>query len=182
MPGLRPAAQSLSLASPRESNQREGDPGACVPSLREGQPALLAVWAHCTTRTTHCVRSPRTGAMSQMTKRTTSCAAQPTALLGAGTGVGAGMRRAIASLGLGCPHPNPLPQGEGAMRAFAALGRYRRGVRSHSCRLSQPQGRAQRWPACEPACTPVPVPRSGAAWVGARSRALRRLTHCTCPR
>ena len=33
---VRPAAQSLSLVSPRESNQREGDPTVCVPfaSLR----------------------------------------------------------------------------------------------------------------------------------------------------
>ena len=30
---VRPAAQSLSLVSPRESNQREGDPGAPVPAL-----------------------------------------------------------------------------------------------------------------------------------------------------
>ena len=36
------AGDSLSLASPRESKQREGDPGACVPSLRYGQPAVLA--------------------------------------------------------------------------------------------------------------------------------------------
>ena len=30
---VRPTAQSLSLVSPRESNQREGDPGAPVPAL-----------------------------------------------------------------------------------------------------------------------------------------------------
>ena len=36
------AGNSLSLASPRESKQREGDPGACVPSLRCGQPAVLS--------------------------------------------------------------------------------------------------------------------------------------------
>jgi hypothetical protein len=40
------------------------------PSPRgSGSPAVLAAWAHCTTRTTHCVRSPRTGAMDQFTKR-----------------------------------------------------------------------------------------------------------------
>jgi hypothetical protein len=42
-----PGGNSLSLASPRESKQREGDPGACVPSLRYGQPAVLGpggVW------------------------------------------------------------------------------------------------------------------------------------------
>jgi hypothetical protein len=68
--GMRPAAQSLSFDSPKESNQRKGDPGPRVPTLRFGQPVLLAAQAHCTTRTTHCVRSPRTGAMSQSTMRT----------------------------------------------------------------------------------------------------------------
>ncbi len=58
------------------------------PSLRwrSGQPAVLAAWAHCTTRTTHCVRSARTSAMGQMTKREVPRAAQATALLGVGTG------------------------------------------------------------------------------------------------
>ena len=41
-PGLAPAGDSLSLASPRESKQREGDPMVWVPSLRYGQPAVLA--------------------------------------------------------------------------------------------------------------------------------------------
>lgn len=39
---MRPAAQLLSFASPKESNQRKGDPTVCVPSLRFGQPAVLA--------------------------------------------------------------------------------------------------------------------------------------------
>ena len=62
------------------------------PSLRwrSGQPAVLAAWAHCTTRTVHCVHSARTSAMSQMLKREVPRAAQSTALLGVGTGVGAG--------------------------------------------------------------------------------------------
>jgi hypothetical protein len=41
-PGLAPAGDSLSLASPRESKQREGDPMGWVPALRCGQPAVLA--------------------------------------------------------------------------------------------------------------------------------------------
>jgi hypothetical protein len=36
------AGDSLSFASPKESKPRKGDPGACVPSLRCGQPAVLA--------------------------------------------------------------------------------------------------------------------------------------------
>ena len=39
--GVRPAAASLSFASPKESKQRKGDPTVCVPPLRYGQPALL---------------------------------------------------------------------------------------------------------------------------------------------
>src|SRR5215203_3780709 len=36
-----PGCNSLSFASPKESKQRKGDPGSCVPSLRCGQPAVL---------------------------------------------------------------------------------------------------------------------------------------------
>jgi hypothetical protein len=36
-----PAGESLSFASPKESNQRKGDPTVCVPPLRCGQPAVL---------------------------------------------------------------------------------------------------------------------------------------------
>ena len=35
-------ATYCSFASPKESRQRKGDPGVCVPSLRFGQPAVLA--------------------------------------------------------------------------------------------------------------------------------------------
>ncbi|RCW63086.1 hypothetical protein DES41_1218 [Pseudorhodoferax soli] len=74
------------------------------PSLRwrSGQPAVLAAWAHCTTRTTHCVRSARTSAMSQLLKREVPRAAQSTALLGVGTGVGAG-----SHTGHRCARPCP---------------------------------------------------------------------------
>src|SRR5215216_552711 len=40
--GVVPAAESLSFASPKESNQRKGDPTGRVPPLRCGQPAVLA--------------------------------------------------------------------------------------------------------------------------------------------
>jgi hypothetical protein len=39
---VRPSAQSLSFASPKENDQRKGDPTVCVPALRFGQPAVLA--------------------------------------------------------------------------------------------------------------------------------------------
>jgi len=48
---MRPAAHSLSFASPKESKQRKGDPAVRVPSLRYGQPAVLA---HGVRRGTHC--------------------------------------------------------------------------------------------------------------------------------
>ena len=38
---IRPAADLLSFASPKESKQRKGDPTVCVPPLRCGQPAVL---------------------------------------------------------------------------------------------------------------------------------------------
>ena len=38
---IRPAADLLSFASPKESKQRKGDPTVCVPPLRYGQPAVL---------------------------------------------------------------------------------------------------------------------------------------------
>ena len=38
---VRPAAHSLSFASPKESKQRKGDPTVRVPPLRYGQPAML---------------------------------------------------------------------------------------------------------------------------------------------
>ncbi len=41
-PGLAPAGDLLSFASPKESKQRKGEPAVCVPSLRYGQPAVLA--------------------------------------------------------------------------------------------------------------------------------------------
>ena len=40
-PGLAPAGDLLSFASPKESKQRKGDPTVCVPALRFGQPAVL---------------------------------------------------------------------------------------------------------------------------------------------
>ena len=39
---VSPGGDSLSFASPKESKQRKGDPGVCVPTLRFGQPAVRA--------------------------------------------------------------------------------------------------------------------------------------------
>ena len=47
---VAPAGESLSFASPKERNQRKGDPTGCVPPLRYGQPAVLAIGVRCGTR------------------------------------------------------------------------------------------------------------------------------------
>ena len=41
-PGLAPAGEALFFVSPRKSTPKKGDPAACVPALRFGQPAVLA--------------------------------------------------------------------------------------------------------------------------------------------
>ncbi len=46
---MRPAAHSLSFASPKESKQRKGDPAVCDPSLRYGQPAVRGRGVRCET-------------------------------------------------------------------------------------------------------------------------------------
>jgi hypothetical protein len=48
--GSRPACESLSFGSPKERNQRKGDPTGCVPPLCSGQPAVLAGGVRCGTR------------------------------------------------------------------------------------------------------------------------------------
>ena len=54
--GSRPAGESLSFASPKERNQRKGDPAVRVPPLRCGQPAMLGQGVR---RRTHCaLRAP----------------------------------------------------------------------------------------------------------------------------
>ncbi len=63
-----PAGDSLFL-SRQEKEAKEGDPGPRVPPLRYGQPAVLTAWAHCTTRSVHCVLDAQTGAMSQLLMR-----------------------------------------------------------------------------------------------------------------
>ena len=78
---MRPAAQSLSFASPKERNQRKGDPAVCVPALRCGQPAVLA-----------------SGGVSQNSLRSDSC--EPlSASRCAPRRIQKGVGRAIAALG-----------------------------------------------------------------------------------
>jgi hypothetical protein len=114
---MRPAAQSLSFASPKESNQRKGEPRSPRPcasapgNLRcsvHGCIAQLAPFAALT--------QLKQSAMSQFTKREMLRATHGPALLGVRTGVGAGSGTFGPSLrsAWGCPHPCPLPRaGEG---------------------------------------------------------------------
>ena len=87
---VRPAAQSLSFVSPKESNQRKSDPTGCVPPLRCGQPAVLADGVRCGTRC-ELTRFAQTTAASQITKRVHPSVhplTPPAALLGASRGEG----------------------------------------------------------------------------------------------
>jgi hypothetical protein len=98
---LAPAGDSLFLVA-QEKEAKEGDPGPRVPSLREGQPAVLAAGAHRPTRTVH---SPRTGAMRQLTKRAMlarrPCHCAPRRGVRGGSGCHSGLRCARALL-FGC--------------------------------------------------------------------------------
>ena len=98
---VRPAAQSLSFVSPKESNQRKSDPTGCVPPLRCGQPAVLADGVRCGTRCA-LTRFAQTTAASQITKRVHPSVhplTPPAALLGASRGE-VKSPRAITALGL----------------------------------------------------------------------------------
>ena len=96
---VRPAAQSLSFASSKERNQRKDDPAVRVPSLRYGQPAVLA---HGVCRITHCALRAPFGQMRQVSSRSMGAATPMptpcTALLGTARREPA--IRAIAALGL----------------------------------------------------------------------------------
>ena len=74
-PGLGPAADLLSFASPKESRQRKGDPTCRVPSLRCGQPAMLGRGAVLRNSLRAWQRSVQTTAASQITKLRACCAA-----------------------------------------------------------------------------------------------------------
>ena len=65
-----PQATSFSCLAKKRKQKKATPVSATPPALRHpGQPALLAAWAHCTTRYVHFVHCARTGAMSQFTKR-----------------------------------------------------------------------------------------------------------------
>ncbi len=72
---VRPAAQSLSFASPKERNQRKGDPAGCDPSLRCGQPAPRR-WRGALQNSLRALRCAQTAAASQITKPLLPHAAQ----------------------------------------------------------------------------------------------------------
>ena len=96
---MRPAAHSLSFASPKESKQRKGDPKSATPSRCYG--ANLRHGACGVRRRTHCAlaRSVQTTAASQSTKRVHPAVHAPPRkhrAAGAATGV---LMRAIAALG-----------------------------------------------------------------------------------
>ena len=162
---VRPAAYSLSFASPKESKQRKGAPQSATPSLRYGADLRrgacgvppqnsLRAWQ----------RSVRTSAASQSTRHARFDAhAHPASTPPQAQPAGVGTRtRAIASLG---PH-----------RARFALRRLQCAVR------------AQDWAERSDGPTGSPLPsvraekrRAAGACVCRRTHALRPLTCRSCP-
>ena len=144
-PGLAPVGDSLSFASPKESKPRKGDPVVRVPSLRYGQPAMLARGA---CRETHfapmALRSDRRGksvhegVRPAAHARPTRCASrhgQKGVGTGSGYGIGCGNQGRGAERSDGpCPAPQPL-----GLRLWRGVcgGRMRveaRMLRHHACR------------------------------------------------
>ena len=169
---VRPAAQSLSFVSPKESNQRKGDPTGCVPPLRCGQPAVLADGVRCGTRCA-LTRFAQTTAASQITKRVHPSVhplTPPAALLGASRGEEGN------HTGHCCARPWVFSLcGSGLARDGASV------LRMHSSRasplpqdVSKTQGRAQRWPVwLSP--SPLDAPRSAAGGVSGCTEGCTRI-------
>ncbi len=186
-----PAGESLSFASPKESNQRKGDPAVCVPPLRYGQPAVLGESGG-PQNSLHFVPLRQLRPLSRFSLRSS---AQPE-----------GSGRAFASLGLAyptghrfarlrscslslweragvralgggyrqtfgearCPHPNPLPEGEGTRKT---------------------RGRAKRWPvgyarpsAATARVTPLWLRRGAQRFADQGSQLFERSEFCETPR
>ncbi len=151
---MRPAAHSLSFASPKESKQRKGDPAVCVPfaalrgNLRCSRAGCAAeLTARCALRSNSCGKPDNEACVSFGTQAT-----PPAALLGA-------YRRELNS--------------QQPTRAIAALGL---GRGASACA----KGRAQRWPVWLPHSR-VDAPVSGRAW-GERVRRRTHTHRCLARR
>ncbi len=105
-----PAGESLSFASPKESNQRKGDPAVCVPPLRYGQPAVLG-YGGGPQNSLHCVPLRQLRPLSRLRLRSS---AQP-------EGSGSGHR---------CARP-PKPFGP-SLRSALGIGRNGRARTPHT--------------------------------------------------
>ena len=160
---VRPAAHSLSFASPKESKQRKGDPQSATPSLRYGADLRQGACGMPPQNSLRAARSVRKAAASQSTRHARFDAhAHPASPLPQAQPAGVGIRtRAIASLG---PH-----------RTRFALRRLQCAVRS--------QDWAER--SDGPAVSPNPSVRAekrraAGACVCRRTHALRALTCRSC--
>src|SRR3990167_7931441 len=134
--GSRPAGESLSFASPKERNQRKGDPAVCAPFAALRGNLGCSVTGCTAERAARLRRSARTTAVSQFTKHARSDAhatprpARP-------------RRIQKGTRGSGLPH-GPL------LRSAPSRGRKRHALRR--------QGRAQRWPEGQFGCSDVLLP------------------------
>ena len=174
---VRPAAQSLSFVSPKESNQRKSDPTGCVPPLRCGQPAVLADGVRCGTRCA-LTRFAQTTAASQITKRVHPSVhplTPPAALLGASR------EEEGNHTGHCCARPWVFSLcGSGLARdgAYVLPMRSSRASRSHT-QSPRPSAAMARRGLLK---APLAVPRSAGRGAGAAAQhaALCALTRCGC--
>ena len=136
--GSRPACESLSFASPKERNQRKGDPAVCDPfaALRGN---LGCSVTGCTAElTARLRRSARTTAVSQFTKRVCPSAhAPPRALRAPGAyrrePANRTSTRAIAALGPAC-----AARGACARKTRPSEAKARAAVRLLGCSAAHP--------------------------------------------
>ncbi|MET3493147.1 hypothetical protein ABIC90_000180 [Variovorax boronicumulans] len=182
---IRPAADLLSFASPKESKQRKGDPTVCDPSLRCGQPAVLTFRGvspnslrsnngePLSAKRSAPRRSQRGGGRNGPSLRSALDAMRAVALLGLGFyslspwgeggGEGVGLRAGKAVFLRRRPSPQPSPQGEREQVPPA----------ERSEGPTETRGRAKQWPGRCPLPSGCAEERSGSR-TRARSCLSRR--------
>ena len=189
---VRPAAQSLSFAPPKESNQRKGGPAGRVPALRCGQPAMLVRGAALRNSLRACSAPFKQRQRVSSRSAHASLRARPTPCASRHGQKGGKSIRAIAALGprLGGAAASrgvlllPLPLGEGRGEGNPSDQVHRgqppsqpspSGGRSHT--------EAERSDGPNSALTPSGCAEARSGWgarMHRRMHSLRALTRCRC--
>ncbi len=153
---MRPAAHSLSFASPKESKQRKGDPKSATPSLCYGANLWRGACGVC--RRTHCaLRAP----FRQLRQISSRC-----------------MRASTRMLTPQAPRPRRSHRGlNSPTRAIAALGLALRCAARSACAH---RGRAQRWPVSSPLPSGRAEERRARGGLAPQDASLRDLTCRSC--